>query len=58
MLKDILKKLISNEKEMNYFQERRRREGHALRFFKNHFLTKKNYFQERRRREGLFKSFF
>ena len=34
-------KLFYNEKEMNYVQERRRREGHAQSFFENYFQTKK-----------------
>ena len=39
---------------MNYFQESRRREGHAERFLYNYLNEKAmNYFQERRRREGL-----
>ena len=40
---------------MKYFQERRRREGHAKRIVFISFCNEKgmNYFQERRRREGL-----
>ena len=36
-----LVKIFTNEKGMNYFQERRRRKGHAQSFFENYFQTKK-----------------